>query len=617
MKQTIKDVLCFEIFYKVLILFLVEPFLKKGIVAFYSIPGDLTNLNFNLSGLTLEDYLVFILILFVAAILALFELNMLVMIVWKNAAGRKANFLEIMDLAIARTGEMFRWKNFWGIFYLLLLIPLAHVGWRLTIPSPDSLINYVDLYFIQHGTPVYATIIARTITGLLLCLNFVWIFIPYLMIIKNQSFCEAVRSSRRLFKQLLSYWPERVWKMALVYLFVVLANAILMASGKTILSDSDLSFTVVRYMFLSADYRHDLFFRIVYTLLQIMMNASLVWMIGYALRGTGLFRVLNIDIREARGEKKRYGQKFLRFFPDSWQRYWENTTFVHYWTIVFYSAILILVLFCTIEIPLLHKPWVIGHRGSGSTAAVENTAGAYEYAASVGADAGELDVHLTKDGQLVVLHDDTLKRLAGDSRKIEEMTLAEIQSLTLKQGKYTATADTLGEIIQTVKNASDSMMLLIELKPVDGNDKEMAIKVIHEVEKYDFGDRAFFMSFSLDAVRELQNRRPDWWIGYCAYGLGDKLDESTWDYNFDFLALSSREITYSLIAEARSHHVPVYVWTVKSTDDAAHYYSIGCEAVITNQPQKMVPIRDEFLSENNDYVYQGSGYPKGAGFVRT
>src|SRR5262245_52384253 len=74
-----------------------------------------------------------------------------------------------------------------------------------------------------------------------------------------------------------------------------------------------------------------------------------------------------------------------------------------------------------------HRPWVLGHRGA-RRAAPENTLRAFELARSEGADGVELDVRLTGDGQIVVLHDPTLERVSGgrDRRRVEALDFSEL-----------------------------------------------------------------------------------------------------------------------------------------------------------------------------------------------
>ena len=81
----------------------------------------------------------------------------------------------------------------------------------------------------------------------------------------------------------------------------------------------------------------------------------------------------------------------------------------------------------------LRRPWLVAHRG-GAALAPENTLPAFDLAARLGADAFELDVHLTADGEVVVFHDDETSRLTGEPGTIEARTLEQVRRLDAGHG---------------------------------------------------------------------------------------------------------------------------------------------------------------------------------------
>ena len=89
------------------------------------------------------------------------------------------------------------------------------------------------------------------------------------------------------------------------------------------------------------------------------------------------------------------------------------------------------------RVPLLpdrKRPMLFAHRGCSSLAP-ENTMASFKKAREVGAPGIELDIHVCKSGELVVVHDDTFQRTAGDSRAIADLTLAEIQAIDVGKGE--------------------------------------------------------------------------------------------------------------------------------------------------------------------------------------
>ena len=260
------------------------------------------------------------------------------------------------------------------------------------------------------------------------------------------------------------------------------------------------------------------------------------------------------------------------------------------------------------ETPLVHQPWAIGHRGC--LYEPENTIAAVERADSFGADYAEIDVKLSKDGIPMVIHDDSLRRLAGISDKVENMTAAQLEELTItsngKQGKI----PTFEDMIQAVQHMENKIGLLVEFKPSADNKKELISKVIEIVEKYSAQEQCIFMSIDYESVSLLKEQRPDWWVGYCIYGSTGKFEEAVWNYRIDFLAVEEGVASRRFMERARDSLIPVYIWTSNNFDDMANYLQRGASGIITDMPDLARAEIDKYLKKNKEYyMYEGEGYP--------
>jgi len=92
------------------------------------------------------------------------------------------------------------------------------------------------------------------------------------------------------------------------------------------------------------------------------------------------------------------------------------------------------------------KMKIIGHKGAASLA-FENTLKSFQAAIDAGVDAVELDIRLTKDRQLVVIHDADLSRVSADKREVKDLTLDEIQSVNLNSGDHIPSLSEVMELI--------------------------------------------------------------------------------------------------------------------------------------------------------------------------
>ncbi|MBQ9773478.1 MAG: hypothetical protein IJW30_02335 [Clostridia bacterium] len=147
--------------------------------------------------------------------------------------------------------------------------------------------------------------------------------------------------------------------------------------------------------------------------------------------------------------------------------------------------------------------YVAAHRG-WSTQYPENTMEAFRAALELGVDQIETDVRVTRDGELVLIHDTTVDRTTNGTGRVIDMTLAELQCLSASNGKGEAFAacriPTLIELMELVKD-HPTITLDLELKEYpDGEHEAVAFdvcdRVLEIVDRYGFTDRVVINSFN-------------------------------------------------------------------------------------------------------------------------
>ena len=148
--------------------------------------------------------------------------------------------------------------------------------------------------------------------------------------------------------------------------------------------------------------------------------------------------------------------------------------------------------------------WRYAHRGlyDNDAGVPENSLAAFRRAAEAGFGA-ELDVHLTADGQLAVIHDSDLRRVCGRAGKVEELTYAELSQLRLL-----GTEEGIPLLSDVLPLFAGVAPLIVELKPIRGNEPELAEKVCALLDT--FPDLAYCLeSFDPFAVLWLRKNRPE------------------------------------------------------------------------------------------------------------
>lgn len=236
---------------------------------------------------------------------------------------------------------------------------------------------------------------------------------------------------------------------------------------------------------------------------------------------------------------------------------------------------------------------VIAHRGA-SGVAPENTMASFEQAIKFGADMIELDVHGSKDGQLIVIHDPLTARTARGNPQgaVADLTLAQLKMLDVGVWKGPGFAGarilTLDEVLAAFKGRAT---FLIELKAW-GVEKKVA-QVIREA---GMEDSVKLQSFDAESVRIMRTLLPetpagvlyrDTWILDPA-GRGRRILEQTLEVGASFAGMNVGAVSAELVRVLKGGGIDVFAWTADDDWVFAHLIQAGVDGIITNYPERLL-----------------------------
>ena len=235
------------------------------------------------------------------------------------------------------------------------------------------------------------------------------------------------------------------------------------------------------------------------------------------------------------------------------------------------------------------------HRGA-SAYRPENTIEAFSLAIEQGADGIELDVHLTKDGYVVVAHDERLERVSNGNGFINNHTLAELKKLNFNRqfpDQPDCVIPTLDEVYSLIKETS--LTLNIELKTTELLYPELPEKLVRTEREYNMSDRVIYSSFNHYSLAAIRQINPNAKIGLLySTGMVDP-----WVYA-NYVSATAIHPHYAVIAALpetvlRCHEngVAVNVWTVNNPDMISRMFKCGVDAVITDKPDIAVACGEE------------------------
>jgi len=236
------------------------------------------------------------------------------------------------------------------------------------------------------------------------------------------------------------------------------------------------------------------------------------------------------------------------------------------------------------------KVRLIAHRG-GSQEADENTLAAFTEAYEKGLRAFETDVRITKDNQLVLMHDDTVDRTTNGHGTIEALTADEVKALRSK--KSGSPVPFLADLLAAFKN-KPGVFLQLEIKPGKASVSEdrlaLFLRLLTGQVAKDFPHEAYcYSSFDQRSLATVKRARPEVSTTLLYSAAPDvKLLDTLKTLGCDRISTIPSKTSKEFVLAAKQAGYKVACWSVKTDEDLALAQSLGLEGVTTDCPRRML-----------------------------
>ncbi len=227
----------------------------------------------------------------------------------------------------------------------------------------------------------------------------------------------------------------------------------------------------------------------------------------------------------------------------------------------------------------------IAHRGA-SGHAPENTLAAFRKAAEIGVDGIEMDIRLSADGEVIVLHDAALNRTTDTSGQVSELSLAEIRQADAGDGERVPTfAEALEEI-------PPDILAFVEIKAIEAT--ERAVRIVQEMDRL---DQVVIISFNAEALRLLRSLDSRMPMGLLLGGAAATYREAS-SVGLDLLHRAQATGTSTVsanwqlltpegVGDIRRRGGSVWTWTVNDVDDIRRVADMGVQAITSDYPDRL------------------------------
>jgi glycerophosphoryl diester phosphodiesterase len=244
------------------------------------------------------------------------------------------------------------------------------------------------------------------------------------------------------------------------------------------------------------------------------------------------------------------------------------------------------------------RPIIVAHRGS-SAIAPENTLAAFQRAVEGGADAVELDIRLTSDGEVVVFHDSQLRRTTNGRGRVEEHTLASLKELSagrwFNRSFSSEKIPTLGEVLELLRRR---VGVNIEIKTDLRRRRysEIVQRCCNVIQQHHAESYVLVSSFHHAFVREMKRKLPSVATGMLFHPfnhVGRSAMTMTAQAKADYMFFGGETMRKAMVNRAHHRGVSIGEFTVNTPRRFARALRYGVDADITDDPALLLRLRSQ------------------------
>ena len=244
--------------------------------------------------------------------------------------------------------------------------------------------------------------------------------------------------------------------------------------------------------------------------------------------------------------------------------------------------------------------WLVGHRGAAGHAP-ENTMASFECAQNMGAEFVECDIHLSRDKEVIVMHDERVERTTDGAGLIKDLTLAQIKRLDA--GKWHSKkfkgekVPTLKELLSWAKHKTSKhgyqMGVAVEIKNEPVRYLDIAERLVEVLEETGMSQRVIVISFDHGIVKRVKivDKRIATGILYNE-PMEDPIQRA-FDMKAEAIFPRRHMITKELVRKAHAEGLAVATWTVNEPAEMKKIIACGIDAIASNFPDRLDKILEK------------------------
>lgn len=576
----------FELVYKLGGTFVVLPLLNFGLrrlLAFEGFPvisGDSVAAALKNPLVLLSVFILLLLLAFYC----LFEIAVLVLCFHESRNRRKVQMIPLVAAGFRQAVRIFNPRNYLVILFFVLIMPVLHIGISSDLITELSVPGFI-LEYIKGSPALYAAYIGLGV--ILLLVMALTLFAFNVFAVEGKNFIPACRKSSRLLKGCFfrTAGSFLLWTLLLLLVF---ACIVLFLGALSLFSGTVIGTVTGR---LAGGGGPSLGLMILIGVLAVSVSS---FNIIQTCLGTMMNYAFISRFYETYQEEKGEENALVCSVPETAFPFLKKRQLMVLALVMVLAAVSvktgrIVTAFDADDFDtLLHGAQVSGHRGNSSDTP-ENSRAALEKAIELGADYVEIDVAETRDGVLVVSHDNNLKRTTGRNVYIWQSTYEEIKNLDI--GSFFSPEykdERLMTLDEAIEVCEGRIRMNIELKPTP-YDQGFAQKAVDSISQHQFESQCYLASLNygiLEEIKGITTEIKTLYITPIAYGDIENL-------NVDALSIEETFINKALVERVHQKNKDVHAWTVNDADSMQRMIDCGVDNIITDDVRTAMRVTDE------------------------
>ena len=509
-------------------------------------------------------------VLLTILLLVYFEFTFLLMSVYFIKKQVPISLKQLLELTFFQLKKVRPLTFLFFLAYFLLILPISGLSFNSDLLSKVKIPAFIMDFIFANSWIVVSTFIIFYL--LLAYIGIRLIFALPEMILRDRPFKQAVKESWLLTKARF---------FAILGQFIVIGGSILLLSTAGYL-------LIITLQIIVEEFLPD------YSLISAVFAMSIlqgILLFNIVMSTVGIFYII-VDFMDDEG-----------FLPDIPKWFTPQPATENY-SLVKNTGIILFAVFFGIGVCLYNmdyltsaaqtRPITVSHRGVSGNNSAQNTLAALEKtSATYHPDYVEMDVQETKDGQFVVMHDFNLRQLTGVDKSPQDLTLKELEELTVKENGVEEPVVSFDDYLKKADELNQK--LLIEIKNSKRDSKDVITRFVTKYEKQILEKKHILQSLTYQTVSDLKKANPNFYVGYILPFniVGPPVTPA------DFLTMEYSTINRNFIDSAHQDGKKVYVWTINDSDAISRMMFYGVDGIITDRMDLLnenVKITDEEIT---------------------